>query len=293
MTSLLLLVSLAHAACPATLADVQRDIATAKATYLDDADAFPARVTDVLTGMRCASVPIPVEVVADVHALVAMDAFIRRDSPAIYAAIAGVKATDANFAPSDELAPPGSSLRKAFDMATVPAGVAPLPNVAGARWRVDGRVDPAAAVPSGRAVYVQQQDAASGLVRGNWYLPAGGTLADLGLAAPAPVAVQETTPAPAKPRVARPRSPARKWGWVVAATSGAGGLTALALGAAQEASITAGVRNGTINLVTAQQRSASVNDTYLAGYALVGVGAAAATTLYFLPSDRSTAPKEP
>jgi hypothetical protein len=175
-------------------------------------------------------------------------------------------------------------LRKAFDMATVPAGVAPLPNVPGARWRVDGRADPAAAVPSGRAVYVQQQDAATGLVRGNWYLPAGGTLADLGLAeAPKAVAAQ-AGPAPKRTTVVRQRSSARKWGWVLAATSGAGGLTALALGAAQEAAITSGVRNGTINLVNAQQRSATVNDTYMTGYALIGVGAVTATTLYFLPT---------
>jgi hypothetical protein len=185
----------AWAACPASPADVDAGLQRARAAYLDDADTFAPVADQVLAMARCANGPLMPESVVELHAIAAMQAFVQRDTPRVFAAIAGAKATDPAFMPGEDVAPAGSSLRRAFEGAPQPATLTPLPTVKDRRWRVDGKADPLAAIPAGRAVYIQQQ-ATSGAIVASWYLPQGGGLSDVGAAAPAavPPAAAPVTP---------------------------------------------------------------------------------------------------
>jgi hypothetical protein len=216
----------AWAACPASPADVDAGLQRARAAYLDDADTFAPVADQVLAMARCANGPLMPESVVELHAIAAMQAFVQRDTPRVFAAIAGAKATDPAFMPGEDVAPAGSSLRRAFEGAPQPATLTPLPTVKDRRWRVDGKADPLAAIPAGRAVYIQQQ-ATSGAIVASWYLPQGGGLSDVGAASPpaasqaaaivAPAVakaqeavqqVRETVAAVTEPSPARTREPA-------------------------------------------------------------------------------------
>lgn len=200
MVSLLSLMSMfvveARAACPSTVAEIEAGVKRAEATYLDDAEAFVPVASEVLETARCAGEVVPSETVASVHTLAAMRALLERDTVLALAAVAGAKSADAGFMPSDDVAPQGSSLRRAFEGASAPPTLSPLPASPGVRWRIDGKADPLAALPSGRSVFVQAQDERSGAITRTWYLPMGGTTADLGVATSSPVVVAPPVVAP-------------------------------------------------------------------------------------------------
>ena len=173
LVALLTLILPAHAACPSTLAQVDAGIAKALGTYVDNPDAFRAAAKAARDEAACTTESLPPMTVARLHLMGAMDAVVARDSAGLAASVAGMRAAEPAFAPPGDVAPVGSTLHTAYASAPAPSPTAALPTVEGKRWRVDGRAEVPALVPSARAVFVQLESLESGAVERNWYTPTG------------------------------------------------------------------------------------------------------------------------
>jgi hypothetical protein len=171
--ALVALVAHAHAACPSSLAQVDAAIANAVGAYVDDPDAFRAAAKAVRDDASCTTESLPPMTVARLHLIGAMSAVVTRDSARLAASVAGMRAAEPAFAPPGDVAPVGSTLHAAYTAMPTPSPTSALPSVAGKRWRVDGRAETPALVPSARAVFVQLESLETGGVERSWYKPSG------------------------------------------------------------------------------------------------------------------------
>lgn len=174
---ILLLASLAAAACPATVADLDAHAEAALAAYAElDLERFERAEAALLELAACLDEPVTPGAAWDLHVVHGLGAWIDRDGDAARAAFRGARATLPSGDLSPLLAPDGSHARALWVAAGVEGGGAAAQPPRG-RWAVDGALD-VAEVPTERAVVVQRltQD---GRVRRSWYFPGGADLAAL------------------------------------------------------------------------------------------------------------------
>jgi hypothetical protein len=177
MLSLLLLASAALGApCPATTAELEEQARAGVLAFEElDASGFDLAVEQVRLMAGCPDAAVDSVVVAQLHLLMALDAYMAQDNERARAAFRAVLAADPGFQPAATLAPKGNPLRDLFEQARrdpeQPGAELALPSE-GDFW-VDGL--PAGSRPTDRP-FVLQWIGAEGDVRWSAYLPMGAHL---------------------------------------------------------------------------------------------------------------------
>lgn len=185
---MILLASLALAACPATPASVVEHDVAALAAFgdLDKAGVASAR-SALLADLECLSAPLSPAEAARVHRVEAMARFVGGNREGAVTAWRSAVAAEPAWAFPDSLAPAGNPFRVAFETARTlgPGASVDVGVPSGVVLLVDGTS--AGARPTERPAVVQVQDLA-GAVKWSAYVDAGEAIPGLEHFAPAPIA---------------------------------------------------------------------------------------------------------
>lgn len=151
-------VAQAAPACPVsrTAEELGAALAGADAAWGNSAADFQVAVVSMRSILPCVAGAVDAPTAAHVHRIEGLVAFASRDRARTLLAFAAARAADPAWAPSDDLAPPGSPLRAAWDEASAPSTTAPLPPAREGALRVDGV--PAHLRPTGRPALLQIVD---------------------------------------------------------------------------------------------------------------------------------------
>jgi len=152
----LLLALPGHAACPSTQADLSAEIDAGVTAYKSWAwDRFGLARSAVAEMLPCLDGPLSPATARQVHLFTALQAGVDKDEARAAAAFRALLDDQPAFALPEDLAAPGSLLRRAFDAAKTekPGEVQPL---AGRGWVVDG-APKAHEMPLYRPTLVQRQ----------------------------------------------------------------------------------------------------------------------------------------
>jgi len=167
----LLPLATASAGCPSDLAALTKAVDAAEAAYtglLEDRFRWSRHEARRLLG--CLETPAPEALAARLHLLEILDARLVGDDARLEDAIEGMVAADPDYQPDSRVAPSGSSLDRAIDMARGDSWsneTRRLPEADGVDWIVDGAT--ASQFPLDRATVVQRL---GGDAQG-WYLTGG------------------------------------------------------------------------------------------------------------------------
>ncbi len=196
---LLSLLTVAHAECPATYAQVTAHIDGALDAYDDGLyEPFQDHTRALRADVACLQAMLePADALA-LHLVSLYEAWGRKDEAATVAAFHAVLDLDPGFVIETEVKLSDKALQAVLEGATAshaPAETAPLPLVSWSTWHLNG--SPAAGqAPTGRPVLVQLLNGQTYQVR-TWWLPEGGVPEEL--ASKAAASRFEWGPAPEPP----------------------------------------------------------------------------------------------
>lgn len=213
--------SVASAACPSSSVDVLLAVEHAEASFIAlDLEAF-RRTTDSLdVELSCLTDSLPREVIARVHRMEGLRAFVDGNQDKAVAAFASARAIQPNYRFPEAMVPRGHPVSQRYDeQDPSDGGARPLPPPADGSIQVDGR--PASALPTTRPSVVQWHRA-DGSIPDSRYLWPGGEMFDYPTASRTPL---QTAP-PVLDRPARSSRPLAIASGV--ALVGAAGLYAVA-----------------------------------------------------------------
>ncbi len=146
----------AQAACPSSIPDLRAGIDAGIAAYQAwEWDRFGLARADVAAMLGCLDGPLAPEDAAQIHLFVALQAGVDKDEARATEAFRALLAVNAGYVLPEDLAAPGSLLRRAFEAAAVaePLVTRKLP---GGGWIVDGQSG-ARALPLSRPALVQKE----------------------------------------------------------------------------------------------------------------------------------------